>query len=95
MGVLCLVLVVYAVFIALRCVHSSFAIISIGRRELVSLLGLSSWCLVTDMWLFLKMTRVYLQFVIVVLPDPTHLLILVLYSFSIILLRNRGLFASY
>ena len=31
---------------ALLCVHSSFAIISMGKRELVALLCLSSWCLV-------------------------------------------------
>ena len=31
---------------ALLCVHSSRAIISVGKRELVALLCLSSWCLV-------------------------------------------------
>ena len=31
---------------ALLCVHSSFAIISMGKRELAALLCLSSWCLV-------------------------------------------------
>ena len=31
---------------ALLCVHSSFAIILMGKRELVALLSLSSWCLV-------------------------------------------------
>ena len=30
---------------ALLCVHSSFAIISMGKTELVALLCLSSWCL--------------------------------------------------
>ena len=39
---------------ALLCVHSSFAIISMGKRELVALLCLSSWCLVIVLWLFLK-----------------------------------------
>ena len=29
---------------ALLCVHSSFAIISMGKRELTALLCLSSWC---------------------------------------------------
>ena len=29
----------------LLCIHSSFAIISMGKRELVVLLCLSSWCL--------------------------------------------------
>ena len=46
----------------------SFAIILMGKRELVSLLSLSSWCLV--IW-------VYLQLVIVVFPEHTHLLILI------------------
>ena len=59
---------------ALLCVHSSFAIISMGKRELVALLCLSSWCLVIVVWLFLVMPRVNLQFVIVVFPDHPHLL---------------------
>ena len=42
---------------ALLCVHSSFAIILIGKRELVVLLSLSSWCLVIVVWLFLAMPR--------------------------------------
>ena len=33
--------------------HSSFAIILMGKRELVALLSLSSWCLVIVVWLFL------------------------------------------
>ena len=33
-------------------VHSSIAIILIGKRELVALLNLSSWCLVMVEWLF-------------------------------------------
>ena len=55
-------------------VHSSFAIILMGKRELVALLSLSSWCLVIVMWLFLTMPRVCLQFVIVIFPDHIHLL---------------------
>ena len=55
-------------------VPSSFAIILIGKRELVALLSLSSWCLVSDVWLFLAVPWVSLQFVFVVLPDHTHLL---------------------
>ena len=47
-------------------VHSSFAIILMGKRELVVLLDLSSWCLLIVVWLFLVMLRVCLQFVIVV-----------------------------
>ena len=53
---------------ALFCVHSSFAIISMGKRDLIVLLCLSSWCLVIVVWLFLTMPRLYLQFVIVVIP---------------------------
>ena len=34
-------------------VHSSFAIILMGKRELVALLSMSSWCLVIVVWLFL------------------------------------------
>ena len=61
---------------ALLCVNSGFAIISMEKRELVALLYLSSWCLVIVMWLFLTMSWVCLQFVIVVFPDHTHLLFL-------------------
>ena len=45
-----------------------------GKRELVALLSLSSWCLVSVAWLFLAMSWVCLQFVIVVFPDHTLLL---------------------
>ena len=53
-------------------VHDSFAIILMGKRELVALLSLSSWCLVIVVWLFLAVPRVCLQFVIVVFPNHTH-----------------------
>ena len=53
-------------------VHSSFAIILMGKRELVALLSLSSCCLVIVVWLFLTVPRVCLQFVIVVFPDHAH-----------------------
>ena len=53
-------------------VISSFAIILMGKRELVALLDLSSWCLVIVVWLFLAVPMVCLQFVIVVFPDHTH-----------------------
>ena len=56
----------------LLCVYSIFAIISMGKRELVALLCLSSWCLAIVVWLFLMMPPVCLQFVIVVFPDHTH-----------------------
>ena len=55
-------------------VHSSFAIILMGNRELVALFSLSSWCIVIVMWLFLAVPWVCLQFVIVVFPDYAHLL---------------------
>ena len=54
--------------------HSSIAIILMGKRELVALLNLSSWCLVMVEWLFLVVPWGCLWFVIVVFPDHTHLL---------------------
>ena len=45
-----------------------------GKRELVALLSLSSWCLVIVVRLFLAVPWVCLQFVIVVFPDHTHFL---------------------
>ena len=57
-------------------VHSSIAIILMGKRELTALLNLSSWCLVMVERLFLAVPRGCLQFVIVVFPDHTHLLFL-------------------
>ena len=55
-------------------VHSSFAIIFMGKRELVALLNLSSCCLVMVGWLFLAVPWVCLQCVIVVFSDHTHFL---------------------
>ena len=57
-------------------VHFSIAIILMGKRELIALLNLSSWCLVMVEQLFLAVPRGCLQFVIVVFPDHTHLLFL-------------------
>ena len=57
-------------------VHSSIAIILMGKRELIAFLNLSSWCLVMVERLFLAVPRGCLQFVIVVFPDHTHLLFL-------------------
>ena len=48
-----------------------------GKRELVALLNLSSWCLVMVEWLFFAVPRGCLQFVIVVFSDHTHLLFLI------------------
>ena len=53
-------------------VPSSFAIILMGKREMVALLSLSSWLLVIVVWLFLGVPWGCLQFVIVVFPDHTH-----------------------
>ena len=47
-------------------VPSSFAIMMIGKRELVALLGLSSWCLLIVVWLFLTVPWVCIPFVMVV-----------------------------
>ena len=55
-------------------VHSSIAITLMGKRELVALLNLSSWCLVTFERLFLAVPQGCLRFVIVVFPDHSHLL---------------------
>ena len=57
-------------------VHSSIVIILMGKRELIALRNLSAWCLVMVEPLFLAVPRGCLQFVIVVLPDHTHLLFL-------------------
>ena len=53
-------------------VHSSIAIILMGKRELVALLNLSSLCLVMVEWLFLTVLYGCLRFVIEVFPDHTH-----------------------
>ena len=48
--------------------------ILMGKREVVALLSLSSWCLVIIVWLFLAVPLVCLHFVIVVFSDHTHYL---------------------
>ena len=60
----------------LHYVHSSVAVILMGKRELVAFLNLSSWCLVMVERLFLAVPRGCLQFVVMVFPDHTHLLFL-------------------
>ena len=45
-----------------------------GKRELIALLNLSSWCLVMVERLFLAVPWGCLLFVFVVFPDHTHLL---------------------
>ena len=59
---------------ALLYVYSSIASILMGKRELVTLLNLSSWCLVMVEWLFLVVQVGCLRLVIVVFSDHTHLL---------------------
>ena len=56
-----------------------------GKRELIALLYLSSWCLVMVERLFLAVPRGCLQFVIVVFPDHTHLL----FFFIMIIIEPR------
>ena len=63
-------------FCTLLYVHSSIAIILMGKRELVALLNLSSWCLVMVERLCLMVPQGCLLFVIVVFPDHAHLLFL-------------------
>ena len=67
-------------------VHFSFAIILIGKRKLVYLLSLPSWCLMIVVCLFLAVSWVCLQFVIVVFPDHTHLLFFHLFIYLFIYL---------
>ena len=67
-------------------VHSSFAIILMGKRELVALLSLSSWCLMIVVWLFLMEPWVCLWFVIVVFLHQTH------YFCNHLAEEERGLF---
>ena len=71
-------------------VHSSIAIILMGKRELVDLLNLSSWCLVMVERLFLAMPRGCLRFVIVVFPDHTPLI----FSSLFVLTRDRRIAGS-
>ena len=74
-------------------IHSSIANHLDGKRELIALLNLSSWCLVMVERLFLAMPRGCLQFVIVVFPDHTHLLFLEEHIFFIsVILPIKGNF---
>ena len=57
-------------------VHSSIAIILMGKKKLVALLNLSSWCLMMVERLFLEVPPGCIWFVIVVFPDHTYLLFL-------------------
>ena len=59
-------------------VHSSIAIILMGKRELIALLNLSSWCLMMVERLFLAVPQGCLQFVIMVF------LIILTYNFGML-----------
>ena len=56
-------------------VPSSFAITLMGKREMVALLSLSSWCLVIVAWLCLAVAWVRLRFVIVCISWSYSLII--------------------
>ena len=81
--------VIVLCFCTLLYVHSSFAIILMGKRELVALLGLSSWCLVVVVWLLHTMPWVCLRFVIVVFPDHAHLLC---FSYAVSIYIHKPIF---
>ena len=66
-------------------VHSSIAIILMGKRELVALLNLSSWCLVMVERLFLAVPQGCLQFVVF----PDHTLFLKMLTLKIIRERQK------
>ena len=53
-------------------VHSSIAIILLGKSELVALRNLCSWCPVMIEWLFLAVPWGCLWFVVVVFRDHTY-----------------------
>ena len=61
-------------------VPSSFAIILMGKRELVALLSLSFWWLVIVVWLFFAVSWVSPQFVIVFFS----------WSYSLTIFENRN-----
>ena len=71
-------------------VHSSIAIILMGKRKQVALLNLSSWCLLMVEWLFLAVPWGCQRFVIVVVPDHTHLLYLHGFSQELHALAENG-----
>ena len=73
-------------------VHSSIAIILMGKRELIALLNLSSWCLVMVEQLFFAVSWGCLQFVIVIFPDHTHLLFLLQGNICEVQLHSFGIF---
>ena len=80
----------------LLCVHSSIAIVLMGKIELIALLNLSSCCLVMVERLFLAVPQGCLRFVIVVFPDHTHLLLLIVKcNNGLKLICNRAYWSQY
>ena len=65
--------------------HSSIAIMFMGKRELVALLNMSSWCLLMVEGLFLPVPWGCLRFVIVVFPSHTHYFRITEYGVSVCL----------
>ena len=65
-----------------------------GKRELVALLNLSSWCIVMVERLFLAVPWGCLRFVIVVFPDHTHLLFLKRFQINIPVIYNKPQFLT-
>ena len=65
---------------ALLCIRSCYAVILKRKSKLVALLLMSYICFdtINVLWLFLTVPWVGLQHLIVVYPDHTHLLFLVL-----------------
>ena len=61
-----------------------------GKRELIALLNLSSWCLMMVERLFLAVPQGGLQFVIVVFPDHTHLLFLLKFQIFFEVLKRHS-----
>ena len=70
-------------------VHPSIAIILMGKRELVNLLNVSPWCLLMVELLFHAVPWGCLQFVIMVIPDHTHLLFFIFISNVIFVLNSN------
>ena len=66
-----------------------------GKRELVTLLNLSSWCLVMVERLFLAVPRGCLWFVIVVIPDHTHYVVFTLKNATSLSLNNIAIRQRY
>ena len=57
---------------ALLYIHSNFAIILMGKGEMIALLSLPSWRLMIVAMLFLMVPLVCLHFMIVVFPGHIH-----------------------